>query len=76
VVVTLAESGALLSVLVVVVSEDFSDTAGLAAAPGAPCAPGAPAGPGVSLHPALQAPTRIARTAMAVYLDVFPMTCL
>jgi len=80
VVVTLPESGALLAVLVVVLlSEDFSDTAGLAAAPGAPCspcAPGAPAGPGLSLHPTLQVPIRIAITAMAVYLAVFFMTNL
>jgi hypothetical protein len=37
VVVTLPESGPLL--VVVVVSEDFSETSGLAAAPGAPAAP-------------------------------------
>jgi len=80
VVVLLPEFGALLLLVVeVVYSEDFSDTAGLAAAPGAPCspcAPGAPAGPGLSLHPILQVPIRIAITAMAVYLAVFLITVL
>jgi len=77
VVVELPESGALLSVfVVVVVSEDFSDTAGLAATPGAPCSPCAPAGPGLSLHPTLQAPTRSAITPMAVYLAVVFITVL
>ena len=71
VVVTLPESGPLL--VVVVVSEDFSETSGLAAAPGAPAAPwapGVPAGPWSSLHPTLKVPARIAITAIAAYLAV------
>jgi hypothetical protein len=74
VVVLLSESGALL--LVVVVSEDFSDlvdAAGAPCAPVAPVSPVAPAGPWVvvvSLHPTPKVPIRIVKTAMAMNLVV------